>query len=103
MNYRHIYHAGNFADVVRHAGLAILIERLQQKDTPLFVLDTHAGAGRYDLAGTEAAKTVEYRDGIARVIDDPAAPSVLAPLSSGGPGAQRAERGAALVPLARPR
>jgi 23S rRNA (adenine2030-N6)-methyltransferase len=79
MNYRHIYHAGNFADVVKHAGLAILIERLQQKDTPLFVLDTHAGAGRYDLAGTEAAKTVEYRDGNARVIDDPAAPAVLAP------------------------
>lgn len=79
MNYRHIYHAGNFADVVKHAGLAMLIERLQQKDAPLFVLDTHAGAGRYDLEGEEAAKTKEYRDGIARVIDDAEAPAALAP------------------------
>lgn len=79
MNYRHKYHAGGFTDVVKHACLAILIERLQQKDTPLFVLDTHAGAGRYDLASEDAAKTREYRDGIARVLDDPAAPPSLSP------------------------
>lgn len=74
MNYRHAYHAGNFADVVKHATLALLIERLKAKDTPFCVLDTHAGIGRYDLSSTEAQKTGEFRNGVLRLLDrDPKA------------------------------
>ena len=69
MNYRHAYHAGNFADVVKHATLALLIERLKAKATPFCVLDTHAGIGRYDLSSTEAQKTGEFRDGILRLLE----------------------------------
>ena len=50
MNYRHIYHAGNFGDVVKHVVLTLLLRRLMLKDTPLCVLDTHAGIGKYNLA-----------------------------------------------------
>ena len=77
MNYRHAYHAGNFGDVVKHAVLALLIERLKEKPAPFAVLDSHAGVGRYDLAGPEASKTGEWRHGIARIIDDPS--PLLAP------------------------
>ncbi len=68
MNYRHAYHAGNFADVVKHATLALLIERLKGKDAPFCVIDTHAGVGRYDLSSTEAQKTGEFRDGVLRLL-----------------------------------
>ena len=51
MNYRHGYHAGNFADVLKHTALCELLRLLLSKDKKLFVLDTHAGAGGYDLAG----------------------------------------------------
>ena len=68
MNYRHIYHAGNAADVFKHAVLALLLRRLAAKDTPFAVLDTHAGVGVYDLARTEAQRTGEFRDGIARLL-----------------------------------
>ncbi len=71
MNYRHAYHAGNFADVVKHATLALVLDHLRAKDKPIAVLDTHAGIGRYDLQAIEAEKTGEYRDGILRVIDRP--------------------------------
>jgi 23S rRNA (adenine2030-N6)-methyltransferase len=67
MNYRHAYHAGNFADVLKHAVLALVIEHLKLKPSPFRVIDTHAGAGVYDLAGGEAAKTGEWRDGIGRL------------------------------------
>jgi 23S rRNA (adenine2030-N6)-methyltransferase len=82
MNYRHAYHAGNFADVVKHAILARVLTYLKLKPQPFRVIDTHAGAGRYDLSGVEAAKTGEWRDGIGRLIncdipDDAAA--LLAP------------------------
>lgn len=50
MNYRHAYHAGNFADVLKHAVLARLIVHLQKKDAAFRVIDTHAGVGLYDLA-----------------------------------------------------
>jgi 23S rRNA (adenine2030-N6)-methyltransferase len=69
MNYRHAYHAGNFADVVKHAILARVLTYMKQKPQPFRVIDTHAGAGRYDLAGVEANKTNEWRDGIARLFD----------------------------------
>ncbi|MCJ7994766.1 23S rRNA (adenine(2030)-N(6))-methyltransferase RlmJ [Rhizobium cremeum] len=69
MNYRHIYHAGNFADVLKHAVLARLIVYLQQKDKAFRLLDTHAGIGLYDLSSEEAQKTGEWQDGIGRVIE----------------------------------
>jgi 23S rRNA (adenine2030-N6)-methyltransferase len=68
MNYRHAYHAGNFADVLKHAVLALVIEHLKQKPPPFRVIDTHAGAGIYDLSGEEAQKTGEWRDGIGRLL-----------------------------------
>jgi 23S rRNA (adenine2030-N6)-methyltransferase len=68
MNYRHIYHAGNFADVFKHAILALCLDYLRQKPAPFRVIDTHAGVGRYDLAGVEAGKTQEWTDGIGRLI-----------------------------------
>ncbi|APG83999.1 protein involved in catabolism of external DNA [Sinorhizobium americanum CCGM7] len=69
MNYRHIYHAGNFADVLKHAVLARLVTYLKQKDKAFRVLDTHAGIGLYDLSSDEAQKTGEWRDGIGRLVD----------------------------------
>lgn len=68
MNYRHVYHAGNFADVLKHAVLALVIEHLKLKDAPFRVIDTHAGTGLYDLASEEAQKTGEWRDGIGRLL-----------------------------------
>ena len=68
MNYRHAFHAGNFADVVKHAVLARVIAYLKRKDKAFRVIDTHAGAGLYDLASDEAARTGEWRSGIGRVM-----------------------------------
>ncbi len=76
MNYRHRFHAGNFADVVKHSVLALLLKSLHRKDTPFCYLDTHAGAGRYDLMGEAAQKTGEYRDGILRLWQTPALPEL---------------------------
>ena len=67
MNYRHAYHAGNFADVIKHAVLCRVLVHLCEKPAPFRVIDTHAGAGRYDLAGPEAGKTQEWRNGIDRL------------------------------------
>jgi 23S rRNA (adenine2030-N6)-methyltransferase len=71
MNYRHAFHAGNFADVVKHAVLARIVEYLKQKDKAFRVVDTHAGEGLYDLASSQAARTGEWRDGIGRVLATP--------------------------------
>lgn len=71
MNYRHIYHAGNFADVVKHATLSLIIEHLKLKPAPFRVIDTHAGIGRYDLSAIEAEKTGEWRLGIGRLLAQP--------------------------------
>lgn len=79
MNYRHAYHAGNFADAMKHALLALAIEHMKKKDKPFFLLDTHAGTGMTDLAGEEAQKTGEYLNGIARLLDAPAPHPLLAP------------------------
>lgn len=65
MNYQHSYHAGGFADVFKHWILTLILEKLQQKDTAFGVLDTHAGAGFYDLMEEQAQKTGEYHEGIA--------------------------------------
>lgn len=67
MNYRHAYHAGNFADVMKHAALARIVEYLKQKDKAFRVIDTHAGLGVYDLSSAEAQKTGEWRGGIGRL------------------------------------
>lgn len=68
MNYRHAFHAGNFADVVKHATLARIITYLKKKPAPFRVIDTHAGVGVYDLDADEAARTGEWKDGISRVM-----------------------------------
>ena len=70
MNYRHAFHAGNFADCTKHALLVWLLRALLRKPAPFAVLDTHAGAGRYDLSGP-AERTGEWRAGIARLLHDP--------------------------------
>ena len=83
MNYRHAFHAGGFADVAKHAALALLIERLKQKDGAFRVIDTHAGLGLYDLAGNEATRSGEWRDGIGRLWQrelEPELAGLLAPL-----------------------
>lgn len=66
MNYRHAFHAGNFADVFKHAILARILVYLTRKDAPLRYIDTHAGCGLYDLAAEPAERTGEWRDGIGR-------------------------------------
>ena len=68
MNYRHAYHVGNFADVLKHVTLVALLEHLGRKDTPYFLLDTHAGRGDYPLAAPETQRAGEYRDGILRLL-----------------------------------
>lgn len=67
MNYRHAYHAGNFADVVKHFALTLVLQKMQLKDTPFTVIDTHAGIGCYDLGSVEAEKTLEYAHGIEKL------------------------------------
>jgi 23S rRNA (adenine2030-N6)-methyltransferase len=65
--YRHLFHAGNFADVFKHSLLTRLVLAFEKKDKPFFVLDTHAGIGRYDLTHEWAQKNAEYKDGIAMI------------------------------------
>src|SRR5262249_34207771 len=69
MNYRHAFHAGNFADVLKHAVLARILVHLGEKAAAFRAIDTHAGAGLYDLASEAATRTGEWRDGIGRLID----------------------------------
>lgn len=76
MNYRHGFHAGNFADVLKHVVLTRILTHLNAKDKPWRVVDTHAGAGRYDLGSEEALRTHEWRDGVARLDQAPLAPAV---------------------------
>ena len=67
MNYQHAFHAGNFADVHKHAVLARILTHLRGKPAAFRVIDTHAGAGRYDLLGAEPSRSGEWRQGIERV------------------------------------
>jgi 23S rRNA (adenine2030-N6)-methyltransferase len=71
VNYRHAFHAGNFADVHKHVVLLALLERLKQKPKPLLYLDTHAGRGSYDLRAEDATRSGESREGIARLAGHP--------------------------------
>ena len=71
MNYRHVFHAGSFADVFKHAVLARILVHLRAKPAAFRVIDTHAGAGLYDLAGPEASRSPEWRAGIGRLFGNP--------------------------------
>jgi len=79
MNYRHAYHAGNFADILKHGLMCWIVRYLQQKPGPLCLIDTHAGAGTYDLSGPQAAKTGEAQEGILRLWARTDAPTSLEP------------------------
>jgi 23S rRNA (adenine2030-N6)-methyltransferase len=68
VNYRHAFHAGSFSDVLKHAVLARILVHLKRKEAPFRFIDTHAGAGRYDLSGDEARRSPEWREGIVRVL-----------------------------------
>jgi 23S rRNA (adenine2030-N6)-methyltransferase len=69
MNYRHVYHAGNFSDVFKHSILVLLLENLLRKEKPFCYVDTHAGLGVYNLQSPAAQKTLEYLSGISRVLN----------------------------------
>jgi 23S rRNA (adenine2030-N6)-methyltransferase len=73
MNYRHAFHAGNFGDVLKHVVLMMLVEHLKKKPAPFLYLDTHAGGGMYDLSEAEAQRSGEYKTGIGRLLEMPAA------------------------------
>jgi len=81
LNYRHAFHAGNFADLVKHAGLLRLLAELTKAGGPLTVIDTHAGRGLYDLAGAEAKKSGEAEAGIVQLMKARDAPADFAPLT----------------------
>jgi 23S rRNA (adenine2030-N6)-methyltransferase len=91
MNYRHIYHAGNFADVAKHVGLLYCLDAMKRKDAAFFVLDTHAGRGYYDLHGAEAQKSGEAERGIQRLLRAGQVPAPLAAYSA-ALGARPGER-----------
>ncbi|HET6969974.1 MAG TPA: 23S rRNA (adenine(2030)-N(6))-methyltransferase RlmJ [Phenylobacterium sp.] len=82
MNYRHAFHAGNFADLVKHAALLVLLERLTSAGGPLTVIDSHAGRGLYDLAGAEAKASGEAQAGVVRLMAAHDAPTVFEPLKT---------------------
>jgi 23S rRNA (adenine2030-N6)-methyltransferase len=78
VNYRHAFHAGNHADVLKHAVLLFCLDSLKRKPAPFAVLDVHAGRGLYDLASSEAERSPEWRDGIGRIWDWPDPPALIA-------------------------
>lgn len=80
LNYRHAFHAGNFADLVKHAALLHLLERLREAAPALTVIDTHAGSGLYEMAGEAARKSGEAEAGVGRLLAEPNPPAVFAPL-----------------------
>jgi 23S rRNA (adenine2030-N6)-methyltransferase len=79
MNYQHVYHAGNFADVAKHVALVFCLDALKRKDAAFFVLDTHAGRGLYDLDSAEAKKSGEAERGVLRLIETGLGEQSLAP------------------------
>lgn len=78
MNYRHAFHAGNHADVLKHVALMFCLDALKRKETPFGVLDTHAGRGLYDLFGDEAMRSPEWQQALGRLLDWAAAPAPVA-------------------------
>jgi 23S rRNA (adenine2030-N6)-methyltransferase len=79
LSYRHSYHAGNHADVLKHIVLSLCIEYLKEKEKPFIYLDTHSGAGRYLLKSEHAEKTGEYLTGINRIWQQTETPALLEP------------------------
>lgn len=77
MNYKHVFHAGNFADVFKHCVLVSLIQALLNKDKPMTYLETHAGSGCYALHSIQAQKTKEYRQGIEKLYEVQDAPAIV--------------------------
>jgi len=84
MNYRHAYHAGNFADVMKHIIIVRLIEHMKRKDKPFRFVDTHAGIGMYDLSGDQAQRSGEWRDGAGKLADATLEPIGVPPGSALG-------------------
>jgi 23S rRNA (adenine2030-N6)-methyltransferase len=105
MNYRHAFHAGNFADVLKHAVLCRVLAHLVAKKNPFRAIETHAGAGAYDLAGEAASRTQEWRQGIGRLIEQPLAgeaaqllePYLALVRAAGRPGAVDVYPGSPLI------
>jgi 23S rRNA (adenine2030-N6)-methyltransferase len=93
VNYKHIYHAGNFADVAKHAGLLYCVDALRRKDAAFFVLDSHAGRGYYDLQAPQAKTSGEAERGVQRLIET----SIGEPQLAGYFAAIRARRGKRLA------
>ncbi len=80
MNYRHSFHAGNFADIIKHATLLLVMDELAAGELPLRVVDTHAGRGRYDVSGIDASRSGEAKVGIGRLAEVGDFPAALAGL-----------------------
>jgi 23S rRNA (adenine2030-N6)-methyltransferase len=78
MNYRHVYHAGNFADIAKHVGLLYCLDALKRKDAAFFAMDTHAGRGYYDMQAPEVKKSGEAERGVQRLIEKALGSEVLA-------------------------
>jgi 23S rRNA (adenine2030-N6)-methyltransferase len=78
MNYRHIYHAGNFADIAKHVALLYCLKALKRKEAAFFALDSHAGRGFYDLQAPEARKSGEAERGVQRLVADAPGEEILA-------------------------
>lgn len=79
LSYRHAYHAGNHADLLKHAVWCYVIDYLRQKEKPFALYDSHAGGGEYPLAAAATAQQQEYRNGIARLLTSPNPPPALHP------------------------
>ena len=79
LSYRHAFHAGNFADVLKHSVLTLILDYMTRKEKGIYYIDSHAGAGMYQLADEYAQKTGEYKDGIAKLINNVDLPEALLP------------------------
>jgi 23S rRNA (adenine2030-N6)-methyltransferase len=79
LSYRHAFHAGNFADVLKHSVLTLVLEYMTRKEKGFYYIDSHSGAGMYQLADEYAQKTGEYKDGIAKLIEQQDLPEALEP------------------------
>jgi len=82
LSYRHAFHAGNFADVLKHSVLSLVLDYMTRKEKGFCYIDSHSGAGMYQLADEYAQKTGEFKDGIAKIINDANAPEALEPYLS---------------------
>ena len=79
LSYRHAFHAGNFADVLKHSVLTLVLEYMTRKEKGFYYIDSHSGAGMYQLADEYAQKTGEYKDGIAKLIEQQDLPEAIQP------------------------